>query len=221
MKRLSDISMKKSVFVLELKGNEAERKKINLLGILPGEIITVVQNSDQNSKILFEIDENRFKLSKDLAKKIIVKNLLDEQNLIFDSHHKKTKQRDFILQELKRQNGHFTLEKFTDEIRKKKPKIGSVTVYRTLKFLSEKGILEILELPDGTKKFELQKGHHDHILCEKCNSIIEFRNEEMEKLQKKIAKKYNVKLDSHKMNLFAKECPNCKRKKVSTKKAHL
>jgi Fur family ferric uptake transcriptional regulator len=48
----------------------------------------------------------------------------------------------------------------------------------------------MVELPDGIKKFEKKKEHHDHLICENCGTIFEFHNEKIEKIQKEIAKKY-------------------------------
>ena len=62
--------------------------------------------------------------------------------------------------------------------------------------------------------YELKKSHHDHLICTKCGSIIEFVNEDLEKLQEHISKKYNFSLESHVMTLFGncnkKDCKNLK-----------
>ena len=209
MQNLNQIPEKTSVFVLDIEGEKREKDRLHTLGVLPEKIITVIKNPQNKSPLIIEADETRFALSKDIAKHIYASHILREHDLIFNAHHKKTQQRTLILQELKKQKGHFSLSEFTKAVHKKDKKIGTITVYRTLKFLTKKGILEILKLSDGSKKFEIKKGHHDHIICENCGSIIEFRNESIENLQKEIAKKHQVKLDSHKLKLFAKSCPDC------------
>ena len=211
MKKLSNISEKNSVFILEIESDKKNQERLYSLGVLPAKIITVIKNPQNKSPLIIEVDESRFAVSHDLAQKIIVTHVLDGQNFIFDAQHKKTEQRVFILKELKKQKGHFSLNEFTEKLRKKDSKIGTITVYRTLKLLTEKGILEVLDLPDSTKVFEIKKGHHDHIICDNCGSIIEFHNEEMERLQEKIAEKHDIELDSHKVRLFAKKCPKCKK----------
>jgi len=209
MKNLTQISEKTSVFVLEIEGDKKEKERLYSLGMLPEGIVTVIKNINNNSPIVMEIDESRFVISREIAKDIIVTPILDGQDFIFDAKHKKTQQRTLILNELKKQTGHFSLNEFIKDVHKQDSKVGTVTVYRTLKLLTEKGILEVLELPDDTKKFEIKKGHHDHIICENCSSIIEFRNEKMEQLQEEIAKKHDVTLKRHRVNLFVKSCPNC------------
>lgn len=211
MKKLSEITEKTSVFILEIETDKKNQERLYSLGVLPAKIITVMKNPQNNSPLIIEVDESRFAISRDIAQEITVNHVLDGQDFIFDAQHKKTEQRAFILKELKRQKEHFSLNDFTAQLRKKDSKIGTITVYRTLKLLTEKGILEILTLPDGTKMFEIKKGHHDHIICENCSSIIEFHNEEMERLQEEIAEKHQIELDSHKVKLFAKTCPKCKK----------
>ncbi|MEA2006877.1 MAG: transcriptional repressor [Patescibacteria group bacterium] len=210
MKKLTQISEKTSVFVLEVTGDKKEQERLYSLGVLPEGIVTVIKNLKSASPLIIEIDESRLVIARDLAEKIIVTDILDANNLIFNSGHKKTEQRKLILNELKKQHGHFSLDEFTGLVRKKDSKISTITVYRTLKLLTEKGILEVLQMPDGSNKFEIKKGHHDHIICENCGSIIEFYSAEMEVLQEKIAKKYEVELDNHNVKLFVKHCLKCK-----------
>ena len=211
MKNLSQISAHTTVFILEIKGNETEKKRLYSLGIIPEKMITVIKNPKGKMPLVVEVLNSRFALSKEIAKDIVVSNVLDSQSLIFDAHHKKTKQRELILNFLKTQEGHFSLDEFTEKIRKKDQKIGTITVYRTLKFLESKGILEVIELADGQRVFEIKKGHHDHIICENCSSIIEFHNDDLEKLQEKIAEEHNVELNDHKLKLFSESCPQCKK----------
>lgn len=212
MQKLSQIPAQTSVFVLEVEGNKQEKDRLHSLGFIPERIITVIQNPKGKMPMVVEVFNSRFAVSKDIANEVFVSNVLDSQSLIFDAHHnKKTDQRDLILQVLKNQKGHFALSEFTETVRKEDQKIGKITVYRTLKLLVEKGILEVIAMPDGQRMFELKKGHHDHIICEKCGEIMEFHNDEIEKLQEKIAKQHNVELNKHKLKLFAESCPKCRK----------
>ena len=210
MKTLLQIPEKTSVFVLDIEGEKKLKERLHSLGVLPGKILSVIKSPNGKSPLIVEIDESRFVLSKDFAQHICVINLLNGQKFIFDSHHKKTQQRTFILNELKKQKGHFTLGEFTDRIQKINKTIGNITIYRTIKLLTEKGILETVELPDGTKKFEIKKGHHDHLICNECGDIMDFRNKELEDLQESIAKNMDIELEGHEMKLFTKGCTKCK-----------
>ena len=82
-------------------------------------------------------------------------------------------------------------------------KISIATVYRTVKLFEESGILTKHEFKGGKARYEeLNEGHHDHLIDVKSGEIIEFVDEEIEKLQKKVAEKYGYKLVDHKLELY-------------------
>ena len=82
-------------------------------------------------------------------------------------------------------------------------KISIATVYRTVKLFEESGILMKHDFKDGKARYEeLNEGHHDHLIDVKTGEIIEFVDEEIEKLQKKVAEKYGYKLVDHKLELY-------------------
>ena len=83
------------------------------------------------------------------------------------------------------------------------PKISIATVYRTVKLFEESGILTKHEFKGGKARYEeLNEGHHDHLIDVKSGEIIEFVDEEIEKLQKKVADKYGYTLVDHKLELY-------------------
>ena len=82
-------------------------------------------------------------------------------------------------------------------------KISIATVYRTVKLFEESGILTKHEFKGGKARYEeLNEGHHDHLIDVKSGEIIEFVDEEIEKLQKKVAEKYGYTLVDHKLELY-------------------
>ena len=82
-------------------------------------------------------------------------------------------------------------------------KISIATVYRTVKLFEESGILAKHEFKGGKARYEeLNEGHHDHLIDVKSGEIIEFVDEEIEKLQEKIADKYGYRLVDHKLELY-------------------
>ena len=82
-------------------------------------------------------------------------------------------------------------------------KISIATVYRTVKLFEESGILTKHEFKGGKARYEeLNEGHHDHLIDVKTGEIVEFVDEEIEKLQKKVAEKYGYKLVDHKLELY-------------------
>ena len=82
-------------------------------------------------------------------------------------------------------------------------KISIATVYRTVKLFEEAGILAKHDFKGGKARYEAMiESHHDHLIDVKSGEIIEFVDEEIEKLQKKVAEKYGYKLVDHKLELY-------------------
>ena len=82
-------------------------------------------------------------------------------------------------------------------------KISIATVYRTVKLFEEAGILTKHDFKGGKARYEeLRESHHDHLIDIKTGEIIEFVDEEIEKLQIKVAEKYGYKLVDHKLELY-------------------
>ena len=82
-------------------------------------------------------------------------------------------------------------------------KISIATVYRTVKLFEESGIVEKHDFKGGKARYEeLNEGHHDHLIDIKTGEIIEFVDDEIEKLQQKVAEKYGYKLVDHKLELY-------------------
>ena len=82
-------------------------------------------------------------------------------------------------------------------------KISIATVYRTVKLFEEAGIVTKHDFKGGKARYEeLSESHHDHLIDIKTGEIIEFVDDEIEKLQKKVADKYGYELVDHKLELY-------------------
>lgn len=124
---------------------------------------------------------------------------------------KLTEQRRAILGEFLKLKGHVNTDEFYRSVRKKMKGIGYATVYRTLKLLKEGGFAREIDVGDGAKRFESKMAdtkHHDHIYCISCGKIEEFSEEQIEKLQDKIAKKIGYRIVNHTLQLFG-YCGKC------------
>ena len=83
------------------------------------------------------------------------------------------------------------------------PKISIATVYRTVKILEEAGILIKHDFKAGKARYEqMRESHHDHLIDVKTGEIIEFVDNEIELLQKRVAEKYGYNLVDHKLELY-------------------
>ena len=93
------------------------------------------------------------------------------------------------------------------EVRKKHPKVGYATVYRTLRLLVESGLAHSRQFDDGQTRYEVTAAHHDHLICVQCHMILEFDNEEIERLQDEVADRLGgFRVLRHKHELYC-VCP--------------
>ena len=101
---------------------------------------------------------------------------------------------------------HPDVDELYNRVSKIDPKISIATVYRTVKLFEESGILTKHDFKGGKARYEeLNEGHHDHLIDVKTGEIIEFVDEEIEELQKKVAQKLGYKLIDHKLELYAQK----------------
>ena len=111
-----------------------------------------------------------------------------------------------IISESKSEYGksdHPDVDELYNRVLKIDPKISLATVYRTVKLFEEAGILTKHDFKGGKARYEAMiESHHDHLIDIKTGEIIEFVDDEIEKLQKKVAEKYGYKLVDHKLELY-------------------
>jgi Fur family ferric uptake transcriptional regulator len=140
--------------------------------------------------------------------------LLDKfKTLLKSSSLKFTKQRELILKFLYDNNGHYTPEDIYMHLKKEYPEIniGIATVYRTLTLLEESEIASSISFGSQGKKYEMGlTKHHDHLICTKCNDIIEFYDETIEKQQEHIVEQFNFKMTDHTMKIIG-ICESCQK----------
>ena len=132
---------------------------------------------------------------------------------IKNSNLKQSKQREEIVKVFLKLGHHVDAETLYSEIKKVYPNIGYTTVYRTLKLLCDLNMATSHSFNKNMAFFEPlceDTPHHDHLICTVCGKIEEFQNEEIECLQKNIAKKYKFKLTDHVLNIYGicKDCQN-------------
>ena len=111
-----------------------------------------------------------------------------------------------VISESKQEYGesdHPDVDELYNRVSKIDSRISIATVYRTVKLLEEAGILAKHDFKGGKARYEAMiEGHHDHLIDVKTGEIIEFTDEEIEKLQVKIAEKYGYTLVDHKLELY-------------------
>jgi len=116
---------------------------------------------------------------------------------------KLTDQRKIIAKVMSESQDHPDVDELYNRVSKFDPKISIATVYRTVKLFEEAGILTKHDFKGGKARYEeLNESHHDHLIDIKTGEIIEFVNDEIENLQKKVAEKYGYELVDHKLELY-------------------
>ncbi len=101
------------------------------------------------------------------------------------------------------ESDHPDVDELYSRVSKIDPKISIATVYRTVKLFEEAGILTKHDFKGGKARYEAMiESHHDHLIDIKSGEIIEFVDEEIENLQKKVAEKYGYTLVDHKLELY-------------------
>ena len=114
-----------------------------------------------------------------------------------------TDQRRVIARVLSESTDHPDVEMVYRRASKEDPRISIATVYRTVKLFEEAAILERHDFGDGRARYEeAPEEHHDHLIDVNSGEVIEFRNDEIESLQKYVAEELGYRLVGHRLELF-------------------
>jgi len=116
---------------------------------------------------------------------------------------KLTDQRKIIAKVMSDSQDHPDVSELYLRVSKIDSKISIATVYRTVKLFEEAGIITKHDFKGGKARYEeVNEGHHDHLIDVNSGEIIEFVDDEIEILQKKVAEKYGYDLVDHKLELY-------------------
>ncbi|MGH6735458.1 MAG: Fur family transcriptional regulator [Methyloceanibacter sp.] len=125
------------------------------------------------------------------------------ERLCADSGMRMTGQRRTIARVLSEAHDHPDVEEVYRRASERDPRISLSTVYRTVRLLENAGIVERHDFGDGRARYEpAGHAHHDHLINVKTGEVIEFRNEDIERLQERVAKELGFRLIGHRLELF-------------------
>ena len=138
------------------------------------------------------------------------KNILKDENL------KMTPQRVEVFRQVCDSNKHQESEEIFISLRKRDINISRATVYRTMDILYQHDLVQRMDIGDGKWRYEhwLDYNQHDHLICIRCGTIVEFLNTQMEEIQNNVAKKFDYELIRHVHQLFGL-CKQCRKTPVS------
>ena len=122
-----------------------------------------------------------------------------------------TEQRRIIARVLADSADHPDVEELYRRCIKVDDRISISTVYRTVKLFEDAGIIERHDFREGRARYEtIPDTHHDHLINLRTGEVIEFRSEEIERLQAEIARRLGYKLVDHRLELYAVPVPKDK-----------
>jgi len=125
------------------------------------------------------------------------------EELCNDRGLKMTDQRRVIARVLSDSDDHPDVELVYQRASEIDPRISIATVYRTVKLFEEASILDRHDFGDGRARYEERpEEHHDHLIDVNSGAVIEFTNEEIERLQEAVAKELGYRLVGHRLELY-------------------
>lgn len=115
-----------------------------------------------------------------------------------------TEQRRVIAEVLSTATDHPDVEHVYQRASSLDDRISIATVYRTVRLFEDAGILERHDFGDGRSRYEeIRDEHHDHLINTRTGEVTEFRSDEIEELQKEVARKLGYRLVDHRLELYA------------------
>ncbi len=126
------------------------------------------------------------------------------EQLCRDKGMKMTEQRRAIARVLSDSNDHPDVEELHRRVVEIDPRVSIATVYRTVRLFEEQNILERLDFGDGRARYEEAEGrhHHHHLINLETGEVIEFENEQLERLKRKIARDLGFDLVGERLELY-------------------
>jgi len=132
-----------------------------------------------------------------------------------------TAQRQVIIDTAFSTDQHFTAEQLLAWSRERDRSVSRATVYRTLPLLTESGLVREMDFGKDCKFYDpnyAEHPHHNHIICQDCEKIVEFESEKIEKLESEISQRLGFSIRSHRLQITA-SCEELKRLGACKRKA--
>ncbi|GIX46515.1 MAG: hypothetical protein KatS3mg131_0726 [Candidatus Tectimicrobiota bacterium] len=137
----------------------------------------------------------------------VFENFLRARNL------KHSKPRRDILEVFLAAETHLSAQELYEQVRRKNPRVGFATVYRTLKLLQACGLARTVDYGDGTLRYEPDRFQHHHIICTACNRTLEFLSPELDTLLRKVQEDHAFLPQTHAVRILS-VCRDCSRATV-------
>ncbi len=120
-----------------------------------------------------------------------------------------TSSRRAIIETLLASGGHLSADQLVAKVHESAPSVGRMTVYRTLDLLCEMGLLRTVYQGTGAAHYILlEGGHHHHLVCDQCHSVVEFDECALEGLGDTLAERFGFQIAGHLVEFYGM-CPAC------------
>lgn len=138
--------------------------------------------------------------------------------MLKDRKFRITRQRQLILEEIKKTDSHPTADQLYQRVRRRLPRISLGTIYRNLEILSEKGLIQKLELGGTQRRYDSEARNHYHIRCIYCDEVKDMPIKPLTDFDKIFSNISDYQILGHRLE-FLGICPRCnKKRKKSNKK---
>jgi len=125
------------------------------------------------------------------------------------SGEKLTPQRQAVLQVIRESGDHPTANDIFEAARKRLPTISYATVYNSLRYLRESGLVREISFGDSASRYDRETDRHDHAICNNCGKLVDFDLQETADLMRAAARKSRFKAESVHLTLRG-ICPDCR-----------
>ncbi len=126
------------------------------------------------------------------------------------SGYRLTPARQAIIDALVDSHGHITADDLAALVREASPKVGRMTVYRTLDLLCDLGLVRPIYQGTGAAHYVmLDSGSHHHLICTHCHRVIDFDNCQESALAQSLARQFNFEVQSHLLEVYGL-CEECR-----------
>jgi len=107
-------------------------------------------------------------------------------------------------------SGHVSADELAALVNRRAPRVGRMTVYRTLELLQQLGLVRPIYLGSGAAHYVLlEDGHHHHLVCARCDAVVEFDDCLMQELEQRLGERYNFRVQGHLLEVVGL-CESCR-----------
>ena len=129
---------------------------------------------------------------------------------VIDKGYRLTEARKVIINCLVESGGHISADELAERVWQRQPRVGRMTVYRTMDLLSELGVIRPIYQGTGAAHYILMAGgSHHHLICNQCGLVIEFDHCQSDEMSHLLSERYNFQIDSYLLE-FHGLCAGCR-----------